>query len=189
MVDQRLIQLASEPVRRRVLTHLGERPVGASEVAAELEMDLSEAARHLNALHDAGLIEVVGEVLNRGAIEPRYRVTVRALWDDEDWAALSQEEQQRLAAWIVGMIESDANAAIEQGTYTRRQDSHASRTALRVDEQGWSELTRIKQDALESVLAVQATSAERLAEAGEEGIPVLSALLCFELPLDRRPAD
>lgn len=186
MVDRRLIQLASEPVRRTVLAHLNERPAGASEVAAELEIDLSAAARHLDALHDAGLIEVVGEVLSRGAVEPRYRALVPALWDDEDWAALSQEEQQRLAAWILGMIESDAHAAIEQGTYTKRQDSHASRTALRVDERGWSELTRIKQDALESVLAVQATSAERLAETGKEGTPVLSALLCFELPLDRR---
>lgn len=186
MVDRRLIKLASEPVRRTVLAHLNERAAGASEVAAELDIDLTAAARHLDALHDAGLVEVVGEVLNRGAVEPRYRALVRALWDEEDWTALSQEEQQRLAAWILNMIESDARAAIEQGTYTKRQDSHASRTALRVDEQGWSELTRIKQEALESVLAVQATSAERLSEANDEGIPVLSALLCCELPPDRK---
>jgi predicted ArsR family transcriptional regulator len=186
MVDRRLLQLASEPVRRTVLAHLNERPAGASEVAAELEIDPSVAARHLDALHDAGLVEVVGEVLNRGAVEPRYKTLVRAHWSDEDWAALSQEEQQRLAGWILDMIESDAHAAIEQGTYTKRHDSHASRTALWVDEQGWRELTRIKQAALDGVLAVQATSAERLAETGEEGTPVLSALLCFELPLDRR---
>ena len=87
------------------------------------------------------------------------------------------------------MIEADAGAAIEQGTFTSRKDTHASRTVSRVDEQGWSELTRIKQEALEDIFAVQAASAERLAEAGEEGVPVLSALLCFELPPLVKPVD
>ncbi len=189
MIDRRLIRLASDPVRLGVLTLLNERSAGASEVASELEMDLSAAGRHLDAMHDAGLIEVVGEVLNRGAVEPRYRALVRVLWDDEEWEALGQEERQRLTGWIMGMIESDAHAAIEQGTFSARKDAHASRTVSRVDEQGWSELTRIKQEALEDIFAVQAASAERLAETGEEGAPVLSALLCFELPPPAKSAD
>jgi DNA-binding transcriptional ArsR family regulator len=182
MIDRRLIRLASDPVRLGMLVLLNERSAGAGEVAAELEIDVSAAGRHLDAMHDAGLLEIVGEVLNRGAVEPRYRAVVRALWDDEEWAALGQEEQQRLSVWILDMIESDARAAIECGTFSSRKDAHASRTVSVVDEQGWSELTRITQEALENVFAVQAASAERLAETSEEGIRVLSALLCFELP-------
>jgi DNA-binding transcriptional ArsR family regulator len=188
MIDRRLIRLASEPVRLEVLTLLNERSAGAGEVAADLEIDPSTAGRHLDAMHDAGLIEVVGEALNRGAVEPRYRALVRVLWDAEEWEALGQEEQQRLTDWIIGMIEADTHAAIEHGTFAAREDAHASRTVSFVDEQGWTELTRIKQEALEGVFAVQAASAERLAEAGEEGIPVLSALLCFELPASKKPA-
>jgi DNA-binding transcriptional ArsR family regulator len=186
MIDRRLIRLASDPVRLAALTLLNERSAGVSELAGELEIDLSAAGRHLDAMHDAGLIEVVGEVLNRGAVEPRYRALVRVLWDDEEWEALGREEQQRLMAWIMGMIESDANAAIEQGTFIARSDAHASRTVSLVDEQGWSELTRIKQEALEDIFAVQTASAERLAETDEKGIPVMSALLCFELPRNGR---
>jgi DNA-binding transcriptional ArsR family regulator len=189
MVDRRLIRLASDPIRLGVLAFLNERSAGASEVASELEMDLSTAGRHLGAMHDAGLIEVVGEVLNRGTVEPRYRALVRALWDDEEWAALSQEERQRLTTWIMGMIESDTQEAIEQGTFHSRSDAHTSRTVSLVDEQGWSELTRIKQQALDGIFEVQAASAERLAETDEEGIPVMSALLCFELPPPDRRAD
>lgn len=185
MVDRRLIQLASDPVRLGVLTLLNERPAGAGEVAGALEMDLSAAGRHLDAMHDAGLIEVVGEVLNGGVVEPRYKALVRVLWDDEEWEALSQEERRRLTTWIIDMIESDARAAIEQGTFTARKDAHASRTVSLVDEQGWGELTRIKQQALGSIFEVQAASAERLAETGEEGFPTMSALLCFELPRER----
>jgi len=189
MIDRRLIRLASDPVRLGILTFLNERSAGVSEVAVALELQLAAAGRHLEAMHDAGLIEVVGEVLNRGAVEPRYRALVRVLWDDEEWEALSREERQRLIAWIIEMIGSDARAAIEQGTYFSRSDAHASRTVSVVDEQGWSELTRIKQQALEGIFEVQAASAERLAEASEEGVPVLSALLCFELPAPGQPAD
>jgi DNA-binding transcriptional ArsR family regulator len=189
VIDRRLIRLASDPVRFRVLVLLNDRSAGAGEVAAELDIDPSAAGRHLDAMHEAGLIEVVGEVLNRGAVEPRYRAVVRALWDDAEWEALGREEQQRLTSWIVGMIESDAYAAIEQGTFGAREDAHASRTVSLVDEQGWSELTRIKQQALDSIFEVQAASAERLAEASEEGISVLSALLCFELPPPGGGAD
>jgi DNA-binding transcriptional ArsR family regulator len=189
MVDRRLIRLASDPVRLSVLTLLNERSAGVGEVATELEMDPGTAGRHLDAMHDAGLVEVVGEVLNRGAVEPRYRALVRVLWDDDEWEELSREEQQRLTAWIMGMIESDANAAIEQGTFSSRKDTHASRTVSQVDEQGWSELTRIKQEALEGIFAVQAASGERLAETGEEGIRAMSALLCFELPPRGKEAD
>jgi DNA-binding transcriptional ArsR family regulator len=183
MIDRRLIRLASEPVRLQALTFIYERSAaGVSEVAEELDVSLSAAGRHLDAMRDAGLIEVVGEVLNRGAVEPRYRALVRALWDDEEWAVFSQEEQKRLTGWIIEMVSSDARDAVEQGTFTGRQDSHASRTIPVVDEQGWAELREIHADALQAVLAVEEASAERLAEKGERGFPVLSAVLCCELP-------
>jgi DNA-binding transcriptional ArsR family regulator len=183
MIDQRLTHIASDPARLKALTFLHERSAGASEVAEELEISRAAAGGHLEAMRDAGLIEVVGEVLNRGAVEPRYRALVRALWDDEEWAVFSQEEQERLTGWIIEMINSDAQEAVEQGTFTGRQDSHASRTVPLVDEQGWEELRDIHNDALHAVLAVEETSAERLAEKkGETGFPVLSALLCCELP-------
>jgi DNA-binding transcriptional ArsR family regulator len=189
MIDRRLIRLAADPVRLKMLSYLNDRSAGAGELAVKLDIDPSAAGRHLEAMRDAGLIEVVGEVLNRGAVEPRYRAAVRALWDEEDWEALSHEEQERLASWIIAMIEADSRAAIEQGTFSSRKDTHVSRTVSLVDEQGWRELTRIKQEALEGIFAAQAASSERLAEAGEEGVPVLSALLCFEVPPPVEPAD
>ena len=67
MIDRRLIRLASDPDRFRVLVLLNDRSAGAGEVAAELDLDLSAAGRHLDVMHDAGLIEVAGEALNRGA--------------------------------------------------------------------------------------------------------------------------
>jgi DNA-binding transcriptional ArsR family regulator len=181
-IDRRLIRIASDPVRLQALTLLNERSAGASEVAAELEVSLSTAGRHLDAMREAGLIEVVGEVLTRGAVEPRYRALVRTLWDEEAWAVFNEEEQKRLTGWVIDMVCADAREAVEQGTYTRRADAHASRTTTVVDEQGWQELCRIFDDALHAIFAVEAASAERLAEKGESGLRALTALLCCEMP-------
>lgn len=189
MIDQRLVRLASEPVRLEALTLLNERSASVGEIAAELEIDIGEAARHLEAMREEGLVEVIGEVLNRGAVEPRYRPLAKTLWDDEEWATFSLEEQKRLTRWILGMIDADAREALERGTFSARPDSHASRTVPRVDEQGWEELRRIHADALDAVFAVEAASAERLAEKGEVGFSVLSAMLCCELPQRPRPDD
>lgn len=187
MIDRRLIGLASDPARLQALTLLNDGPAGVGEVAASLKMEPSDVGRLLDQMHDAGLIEVVGEVLNRGAVEPRYRALVRVLWDDEEWAALDKEEQRRMTDWIIEMINSDVREALESGTFIGRPDSHASRAVSPVDEQGWEELRQIHAEALDAVFAVEAASAERLAEKGEPGFPVLSAMLCSELP--RRDAE
>jgi predicted ArsR family transcriptional regulator len=182
MIDRRLIGIASDPERLAALTLLNERSAGAAEVADKLEIEPAAAGRLLDQMHDAGLIEVAGEALNRGAVEQRYRAIVHVLWDDEDWAALDLEERKRMTHWIIEMINSDIGEAIESGTFATRRDSHASRSVPLVDDQGWAELRDIHADALEAVLAVQAASAERLAEKGEAGISVLSAMVCCELP-------
>jgi DNA-binding Lrp family transcriptional regulator len=182
MIDRRLIGLGSDPDRLNALTLLNERSAGVGEVAEELGIEPAAAGRLLERMHDADLIEVVGEALRRGAVEPRYRALVHVLWDDEDWAALDLEEQKRMSAWIIEMIDADARKAVEAGTIVARQDSHVSRSIPTVDERGWEELLRIHDDALDAVLAVESASAERLAEKGESGFPVLSAMICCEVP-------
>jgi len=186
MIDQRLVRLASNPERLQALTFLNERAAGASEIAAELEIDVADAGRHLDAMHDEGLVEIVGEVLNRGAVEPRYRALVRSHFDNEEWAMIGLDEQKRLTGWILGMIEADAREALAAGTFTARPDTHVSRTTPTVDEQGWEEIRRILDDALQAVFTVEAAAAERLAEKGEKGFRAMAALLCYELP--PRPA-
>lgn len=181
MIDPRLIRVANDPVQLNVLTSLSELPgATAAEIARKLGLTSGVVARHLHELHEAALVEAVEQ--SPGKAELRYRALARALWSDEEWALFGQEEQKRLTRWIIEMIDSDAKEAVDAGTYTARPEAHASRTVPMVDEQGWEELCRIHADALDAVFAVEAASAERLAERGETGFPVLSALLCSELP-------
>jgi DNA-binding transcriptional ArsR family regulator len=187
MIDRRLIGIASDPERLVVLAFLNERVAGAGEVAEKLGIEPAAAGRLLDQMRDAGLIEIVGEAFHRGAVGQRYRTVVPVLWADEDWAALDLEERRRMTDWIIEMINADVREAVEGGTFSTRKDSHASRSIPLVDERGWTELRDIHADALEAVLAVEAASAERLAEKGEPGITVLSAMICCELPSRPNP--
>ncbi len=181
-IDQRLVDLASDSVPRDALVVLNERTAEASELAAKLDVDVATMKGHLEKMRAQGLIEVVGDSPNGEMAEPSYRALVRALWSNEEWASLSLEERRHLSAWIVKMIVADAEVALESGSFNTRNDSHASRAVSVVDEHGWRQLTRIYSEALEASFAIQAESAERLAESGEDGIAVMSAMLCFEMP-------
>jgi hypothetical protein len=113
------------------------------------------------------------------------RAADRAIWSDEELADLSVAERKRLLVWIVETIEADVGEALASGSFLARSDAHAIRNVLQVDERGWSELSQIHLDVLDSVLRIQAASAERLAETGEIGVPALAALFCCELPQGR----
>lgn len=181
-IDQRLLRMAAEPVRLRALIVLNERAAGVSELAGELGISVGDTAHHIDQMHDDGLVEVVGEVLGPQAIEPSYRATVRVIWSEEEWAELSLAERRRVSAWVMRMINSSVCEALETGTFDMRLDAHMSRRVSFVDEQGWEELRRIHDQALEDVYAAEVASAERLARSGEEGVPILSARICCELP-------
>jgi hypothetical protein len=181
-IDRQLKDLASDSVRLNALAILNERTAGAKELAATLGVDAATMGDQLEKMREQGLIEVVGKASGEGATDPRYRALVRALWSNEEWTALSIEERRQLSAWLVEMVAAGAAEALDAGTFNARDDTHASHTVSVVDEWGWRELTRIQNEALEASFAIQAKSAERLAESGEDGIRVMSAMLCFEMP-------
>ena len=71
-------------------------------------------------------------------------------------------------------------AAIDADTIDRREDTTLNWMPMTVDEQGWRETAEILDRALQELMAVAASSRERLG--GEEGIPVVTGLAAFEAP-------
>ncbi len=175
-------RFGTDPVQFRLLVLLNERSAGVAEIAERLELSQPLAAEHLDRMLEKGMVEITGEVLNRGKVEPRYRAAVPVIWSDEEMADLSLAERRRLLIWIAQTVSGDVDEALASGTFVARDDAHASRTILQVDEQGWEELVRIHAEALDAVFSIQAASAERLAEAKLEGVSALSAVFCCELP-------
>ncbi len=187
-IDRRFVELASNPVGVRVLELMAGRAASPKEIATELGLSPATAHEQIKELQRLGLIELAGRRGNGSEVEDAYRAIALPFWSNEDMAQLSLQERQQLGAWIAQMIGSDVIEALKAGTFNTRPDTHTSRTRFVVDAQGWRDLNRIQDEALDASFAVQAASAERLAESGEEGVHVMGAMLSVVMPPPRRPA-
>ena len=67
----------SDPLKLRLLQAFAESPRTTRQVAAELGESVTKLYRHVDALHDSGLIEVVGEKQKRGTIERTFRAVAQ----------------------------------------------------------------------------------------------------------------
>jgi hypothetical protein len=80
------------------------------------------------------------------------------------------------------MLLADAAMAFQANVFDARSNNHLSRTPLVVDAQGLGEVAAIQKRALLETIQVEATSAGRMVDSGEEGINIIAAMMCFELP-------
>jgi DNA-binding transcriptional ArsR family regulator len=168
-------------MRCRCLAILADRVASPAEIARELGLEVSNVGYHVTALAEAGLIEEVGQRPVRGAVEHFYRAVVRPITTSEEEADFSLAERKSFARTTWSLIAANATTALEAGTLVERADHHLTRLPLRVDEQGWSEMSDAYMELYERVYEIQAGSAERLgADPDDPGISILSVLAFFE---------
>jgi DNA-binding transcriptional ArsR family regulator len=182
LVDQRLIKALAHPLREQLLAMLNERVASPNELAKELGEGLSQVSYHIKVLRDYDCIELVKTEPRRGAVEHFYRGIKRVYFHNQDWELLPKEVQSGISANVLQSIVDDAVEALNVGTFDAREDRHLSWTPLVVDEEGWRDLYLLLNETLERILDIQADSSGRLAEAGAEGIPVVTSLMGFEAP-------
>jgi DNA-binding transcriptional ArsR family regulator len=180
--DTSLIRALNHPLRIKMLSILGQRSASPREMSRELGEELSNVSYHARALKRDGLAEIVHEEPVRGAVQHFYRATDRPVLGADDWQKLDPEVRRAALEYGVGRIYADATVALHAGTVDRREGGHLSRTPLVVDEEGWQVVSAILDTALEDILDESAKSAARLADSGEEGVPMLAAMLGFERP-------
>jgi predicted transcriptional regulator len=156
------------------------------EIGDRLDISTSKASHHIKKLERLGLAELVEEREVGGAIQHFYRAVIRPIVSDEEWDKLSIEERQLYSIWIVQLILADAAKSFDAELFDAYSERHLSRSPLLVDRQGVGEVAAIQNKAMYDSFEVVAKSAERRLESGEEGINLLSAMMCFPLP---EPAD
>jgi DNA-binding transcriptional ArsR family regulator len=145
-------------------------------------MSTSNASHHAKKLMRLGLIELVEERDVGGSVQHFYRAVVRPIIDTKTWDRLDIAERQRYSIWIVRMILADAAIAFSAGTFDAKTNNHLSRTPLLLDEQGLAELSRAQTRLLTESVQIETNAIARMAEGGEEGMHVISVMMCFPLP-------
>lgn len=182
-IDRALVRVAGHPVKVRALTVLTERSASPKEIADQLGIPIGQVSYHVRVLEQMGMIELIGTRQVRGAVEHFYKAVRRPSFGEEEWAELDLEEREQVSIWTKQQEMIDAALAFDAGTFDRRVDRHLSRVPLVLDEEGWSELTALMAEGLDTILEIQARSSERLSrQGGEGGFPVAASMSCFEMP-------
>lgn len=185
-VDKGNVKALANSMRIQILTILNERANSTTGLARELGVEPAEIAYDVEVLRDGGRIEVVGEKKRRGAMEVFYKATSRAHLDELEWPTVPDPVKGGLRASLLQTIMVDAIAAIDEDTYDSEEGAHMSWTPLIVDGPGWEELVEVLRVALEGVLKVGESSAERLTANDEEGTSCTVSILGYGAALDKR---
>lgn len=75
--DLEQVRLLADPLKLRLVQAFAESAKTTKQVAAELGESVTKLYRHVDALHDSGLLEVVEEKQKRGTIERTFRAVAQ----------------------------------------------------------------------------------------------------------------
>jgi len=182
----RLSKVFADPLRMTVLAECNMRELSPKLFHREFGGGpLPRVARAFEVLEEYDWLELTRTETGgarRGGVEHFYVATGPAIFDEELWPEVP-ESMRKLVSWrIVETFTERVMEALEEGTIDERIDRHISWMPLLLDQQGWDEAIG-KVDALFYwFFAEQEAANLRMADSGEEAIPMTVALAAFESP-------
>src|SRR4051812_19651470 len=159
--DPRYVKALSHPLRVRILAMLQERTATPVELAAWLGSRLGTVAYHVRTLHELGLIELVDETRVRGAVAHHYRAKERPKVTDAAWERAAPIAKQAAVGAALQTIDEYARASAAAGGFDRG-DAHLSRMIMRLDAQGWKELSETLAGVLERIETIEDEAGRRI---------------------------
>ncbi len=164
--DARYARALSHPLRVRILAVLEERTASPLELSRLLKADIGVVSYHVRTLNRLGLIELERETKVRGATQRHYRaVEARSMTRDE-WTDTAPVAKQAMIDATLLQIYDYARRSNASGGFDRG-DAHVTRSAPRLDEQGWERLRDAMGVVQKELEEIQADLRKRV-EAGEE---------------------
>ncbi|MDQ3630903.1 MAG: helix-turn-helix domain-containing protein [Actinomycetota bacterium] len=179
--DPRYLKALGHPLRVRILALLEEETSSPVQLSRKLGASLGTVAYHVRTLHELGLLEEVGTTPRRGAVEHHYKALPRPKVSDEAWDNASPVAKQAVTDATLFQILDYCRISAAAGGFDRGE-AVLTRTALKLDERGWEELSEAFSTLLVSMTSITAQAAGRLA-GGEGAPPPLNAgavLMLFE---------
>jgi DNA-binding transcriptional ArsR family regulator len=184
---------AAEPLRVRILEVLSQAEMSPIEFCREgfapEDLAIARVVDHFEALADDGSLAVVAESPARGREGRVYRGVARAYFSDLQWNQLDRAERVRVSRTIVQGLLARIDGAQRSDTFDARPNRHLTWVAMRLDEQGWSEMATALTAAFGEIEQIRAAAEARLDLDGEEGIAATCGILGFPSPagLQRTP--
>jgi DNA-binding transcriptional ArsR family regulator len=179
-------KVLADPLRVRILEVLGQRDMSPIEFCREgfapEDLAISRVVEHFEALADSGSLALLSEDPQRGKEGRVYRAVARAYFNDLQWNELDRGERDKISRTIVQGLLARIEGAQKSDTFDARANRHLTWVAMRLDEQGWSEMATALTAAFGEIEQIRADAEARLDLDGGEGIPATCGLLGFPSP-------
>jgi DNA-binding transcriptional ArsR family regulator len=178
-------------VRVDILCYLNEKPRSPSELASLLGIGLSKLEHHLKELRASGSIELA--YIEKGGGNTRenfYRAVEIPFFTDEEMWAMPFETRQEIYGLILQSSVAEALAAFRAGKVSNDPRACMAWRWFNLDAQGRRDLADENARSWDRMMEIEAESADRRTETGEEGVSIIVSLLAHERArfLDKRPA-
>jgi DNA-binding transcriptional ArsR family regulator len=188
--DPRYVKALAHPLRIRILALLEERDASPVQLAEFLDATLGTVAYHVRTLEQLGLIEMVATHQRRGATEHVYAAREHPRVTDDAWAATNLLAKQVVLAAALAQVGAYATRSANAGGFDR-SDAHLTRTALKLDEKGWSAMAKATKRWLEQIQKIEQETGRRVERTGDPIFDAGVVIMLFEAKpfFDTTPSD
>ena len=191
ITDTETVKALSHPLRVQILRLLEEKDGSPVEIATTLGLPVNRVSYHMRQLARFDLIKLVKTTPRRGAVEHHYRLQARPRISDKAWGEVPEIVKQAMTGAAVEQILNLVHTSAARGGFDR-SDAHLSRTDMKLDEQGWKEISAELSGMLDRVQKIHGQSVARLKKSDHEGEThgtlVMALLETLDLP-DAPPAS
>lgn len=181
-IEQIVAKAFAHPLRVQILVVLSEKIASPNMLAQQLDESLNLVAYHVRVLEKYDCIELIDTKQRRGATEHFYRATRRQLLTDDQWSEMPASLRPGMATAVLKSMFEDIEAASKSGTLEEVDDVHITRTPMVLDQQGWTDVSNLLQEALDRLPEIQAEVTNRMAESKEPGTLAKVHMMHFKSP-------
>ena len=165
--DLEQIRLLSDPLKLRLLQAFSESAKTTKQVATELGESFTKLYRHVDALHAAGLLEVVEKRRKRGTTERTFRAVAQRFEADYSlFSAAAGDEGVAAVREMLRVSETEVLNVLSGGQTDDREQAIIMRIRGKATPEQVAELRRTLQHWLDSIPGNDQTPAESTKEIG-----------------------
>jgi DNA-binding transcriptional ArsR family regulator len=178
--EERVGYALGHRIRVEILTLLNEAIYTADDIAAIIKESRQNVHHHLKELLGGRSIEIAKIEKRRNADLHFYRAVEMADYDEEAIAAMAIEDRQDIAGHVVRGATAEIMAALAAGKLSNDPKVWLAWRWFNLDTQGRQDLLEEQRRSWERVQEIEAESANRRAESGEDATSYIVAEWGFE---------
>ena len=165
--DLEQVRLLSDPLKLRLLQAFAESAKTTKQTAAELGESVTKLYRHVDALHDVGLLEVVEEKQKRGTIERTFRAVAQRFEADHSlFSDAESNEGTDVAREMLRVSEAEILDVLAKAHDDDEEQAIVMRIRGKATPEKIAELRATLQEWLDSVPTNEQSAAEDAREIG-----------------------